>query len=99
MKERRKTGCEAPIHEGNCPCVSCTNRDCLRCPLLTKDHITPKCIALKVLGWRHKQVNQPLNIQWLSEPCHIAKDKPTEKKFIQLQMQVSGGTIKFGEHV
>jgi len=97
-KELRRTGCEAPQHTENCSCLTCTNRECWKCPLLTKDHFTPKCIAFKVLGWTYKQVNQPLNIQLLSDSCHIAKDKSTQDKLIQLQHQVSGNTIKLGEH-
>lgn len=99
MKEKRKTGCEAPQHNQGCPCLSCTTRDCQRCPLLTKDHFTPKSIALRVLGWKHRQVNRPENIQWLTEPCHIDKDRTTQKRFQQLQLQVGGRFIGLGEHI
>lgn len=99
MKERRQTGCEAPMHVDRCPCLSCTSRDCLRCPLLTRDHFTPKCIAIKLLGWKYKQVNHPANIQYLTEPCHVEKDRHTENIFNQSKRQLEGGTIKFGEHI
>lgn len=98
--EKLKTGCEAPIHNQDCPCNSCTLRQCATCPLLTKDHFTPKCIALKVFGWRRKQVNSRDNIQWLSRPCHQDKDATTPLRYEQTNLQVKlRGTIRFGEHI
>lgn len=95
----RKTGCEAPNHNKDCPCINCTNRDCLKCPLLTKDHFTPKCIAIKALGWKYKQVNHPRNIQWLSKPCHEDKDRSTPLRYEQLLAQSTGAKIEFGGHI
>lgn len=100
MREKlRRTGCESPNHNRECPCLTCITRDCARCPLLTLDHLTPKCIAFNVLGWNYKQVNRKENLQWLSEPCHKDKDRPTERVYRQLQMQQQGVFIRLGEHI
>lgn len=100
MKEKLppKRGCEAPNHNKDCPCLSCVSKSCTDCPLLTKDHFTPKCIA-KVYQWTRSRTNQPSNIQWLSEPCHIDKDRDTPKRRDLLVKQIGGQPLPFKLHL
>lgn len=100
MKEKipPKRPCEAPAHVENCPCVSCVSRDCQRCPLITKDHFTPKCIA-KEIGWGYARTNRANNLQWLSEPCHIKKDSSTPARRNQLVFQMQGNVLRLGDHI
>jgi hypothetical protein len=90
--------CEAPTHNPTCPCITCKPKDCASCPLMTLDHFTPRSIAKKVLGWNRRRVNTPSNLQWLSEPCHIDKDRSTPAKLHQAEFQLKGGTIHFKQH-
>lgn len=78
--------CQAPFHATSCDGIG-----------RSKNHFTPKCIALK-LRWTKAQIDDPFNIQWLSLACHADKDKSTPEKYYQLQEQLRGKFIGFGEH-
>lgn len=78
--------CESPNHVEDCSGVGDT-----------RDHFTSRAIG-KVLGWSHKQIGAPENIQYLSWPCHSEKDSTNMRKVNQLKYQLAGGTIKFGGH-
>jgi|GEM_PF-1491404 hypothetical protein len=85
-KEEFFPPCEAPIHCDECDGVG-----------RTKDHFTPKCIA-KLWGWSGKQIGAEENLQYLSEPCHIAKDISTPARYELAKEQMDGAYIAFGEH-
>lgn len=76
MKDRRR--CEAPDHSPDCNGFGDT-----------RDHFTPRCIA-RELGWSQQQVNDPMNIQYLSPACHKEKDKTTPERLDQLRRQREG---------
>ncbi len=78
-KETQPTrSCEAPEHTEGCNGYG-----------NTKDHFTPKGVA-KLLGWSHKRLDNPMNIQWLSTACHRAKDSTTDKRVEILLDQLNG---------
>ena len=78
--------CEAPVHVEACSGLG-----------ETRDHFTAKSIA-KELGWSRKQANNPANIQYLSEPCHVEKDRPTAHMRDLLVKQKNGLFIGLGDH-
>ncbi len=75
--------CEAPYHVEGCKGIG-----------NTKDHFTPKRIALK-LGWTLKQIHAVENTQWLSEPCHKTKDRETPAMGKILDRILAGETVLF----
>ena len=85
MKECNRTG-EAPEHSNGCSGLG-----------NTRDHFTPKCIA-KLMGWSNKMINCYENIQYLSEACHVEKDRTTPKRLELLRRQLEGEMIAFGQH-
>lgn len=80
--------CEAPEHHENCDGRG-----------TSIDHFTPKCIG-KLMGWSRSQINAPENLQWLSDPCHTAKDidTPLRKEVLRRQLK-EGLSIPFETHV
>ncbi len=78
--------CEAPIHVRECSGFG-----------ETKDHFTPKCIA-KLLRWKQKQIEDPLNIQYLSFACHKEKDSTTPARLQLLKDQLGGKMFTFRQH-
>ena len=92
-----KQPCESPNHNKDCPCIKCVSKNCTDCPLLTKDHFTPQCIA-KVLGWSRYRTNRNNNIQWLTRPCHDDKDRDTAKRKDVLVSQLAGKNISLQRH-
>ena len=87
MSKERNSPCEASVHVPNCSGLG-----------ETKDHFTPKSIA-KVLGWTYKQMNEPMNLQYLSTACHREKDSTTPMRLELLKMQHEGLIeMKFGDH-
>jgi len=84
MMERR---CEAEIHAPDCDGRG-----------TTRDHFTPRCIA-KLLGWSSEQIGSPENIQYLSQACHVLKDRSTPLRFQLLRSQLSKGHwVGLGDH-
>jgi hypothetical protein len=84
MKKERP--CEAPEHVEGCDGVGST-----------RDHFTPKSIG-KALRWGSRLINDPDNIQYLSEACHTEKDRSTRRRLEQVRRQIHGEDIDFGEH-
>lgn len=85
--ESRKYGpCEAPQHVDNCDNVG-----------RTVDHFTPQCIG-KLYGWSEQQINAPENLQMLSIPCHVEKDRDTSLRKDVLVEQMQGADIPFAVH-
>lgn len=62
------------MHEATCPCVGCEASKW--CGATNEDHFTPICVGKKI-GWTYKEIGRPENKQWLSRPCHVAKDRST----------------------
>lgn len=93
----RERACQAEIHVPDCPCPRCRRPNCDNCQDATDDHFTSKGIA-KILGWKHKQINSYENRQWLSRPCHRAKDKNVPQEMEVLRRQQRGAYIPIGGH-
>ncbi|MCK9370906.1 hypothetical protein M0R04_13430 [Candidatus Dojkabacteria bacterium] len=74
--------CEAPIHVDGCNGQGTTD-----------DHFTPRCILRKL-----KIKDTPENHQWLSIPCHRAKDKDTPLRNQVLGLEKQGIIFSFEEH-
>jgi hypothetical protein len=86
--ERR---CEAPEHSQGCPCKGCLGR--LNCRKTTDDHFTPRVVQklTKIKDTRE-------NHQWLSVPCHRAKDLDTPLRAQVLRMEKKGVILTFEQH-
>ncbi len=108
MKERRSDirkqllrrdgpGCQAEVHEEDCPCQDCPGRNCQRCNRINIDHFTAKSVA-RQLGWNHRQIERLENKQMLSLECHRAKDQLTPDMAEELREQKQGRFIEYGGH-
>lgn len=80
-KENDSHPCEAPVHSELCDGVG-----------ISMDHFTPVCIG-KLWGWEKDQINAPENIQYLSKPCHLEKDRTTEARLTLARKQLNGAYI------
>jgi len=108
MKERRSDirkqllrrdgpGCQAEVHQEDCPCQDCRGRNCQRCKKISIDHFLPRAVA-KVIGMSNRQVSRLENLQMLSIECHRKKDSETPGMTEELRQQKRGRFIHFGEH-
>lgn len=73
--------CEAPVHNKHCDGVG-----------ITLDHFTPVCIA-ELWKWKKDQINAKENLQYLSKPCHLDKDRTTEARLTLARKQLNGAYI------
>lgn len=64
----------------------------------TLDHFTPVCIA-KLWGWNTEQIIAPENIQYLSKPCHLDKDRTTEARLTLARKQLQGAYISLAYYL
>lgn len=94
MRERE---CAAEIHHPKCPCQKCNRRECDGCRVPTDDHFTGKAIG-KLLGMSRHQLDRPANHQWLSPPCHQAKDRFTNSELAARRYQMKGHFLGIGDH-
>ena len=87
MSLSERPRCEAAEHVGNCP--GWAN---------SIDHLTPKAVA-KLLGWKKKQMDDPMNLVPMFRGCHDRKDKYTAQVKWQVKLQLRGRFIGLGEHI
>lgn len=89
--ERR---CSSPRHERACPCQGCNGvRIGNVCRQATDDHFTARAI-LKISKINDSKANH----QWLSVPCHRAKDADTPLRAEVLRMERKGHILTFAQH-
>lgn len=88
MGKEQEKPCQAPYHAEGCNGIG-----------ETVDHLTPRCIAKHILGWTRKQIDDPMNLQYLSKACHKEKDSTTVQRFQLALRQKRGEMITLEEYL
>lgn len=80
---REYGSCQAPVHEQECNGIG-----------NTVDHFTSRAVG-RALDISYKQINSQENLQYLSQPCHRAKDFP--RTLFEVETAKRGGGKKLFE--